>query len=76
MTHCWESTETVPTVLLFIFQGEIISAENNISMIVSEDFLMKLRLITTSTTFCVATIVIYAHNEQFSGSFAPGHSLY
>jgi len=26
--------------------------------------------------FYIATIVIYAHNEQFSSSFASGHSLY
>jgi len=27
MTHCWESTETVPTVLLLLVQGEIISKQ-------------------------------------------------
>lgn len=40
------------------------------------DFRIKLWSITTSMTFSIATIVIYAHNKQFSGSLAPGKGLY
>lgn len=90
MTHCWESTETVPTVLQrkrfafkrwcsktsFLFLGESVSVEDNTMMIVSEDFWMKLGLITTGLTLYITTIVIYAHTKQFSCSVAPGHGLY
>lgn len=71
MTHCWESTETVPTILprrrfallggvakpLFFFPGKSVSVEDNAMMIVSEDLWMKPWLITTSPTLYITTIV-------------------
>ncbi len=90
MTHCWASTETVPTILprkrfafkrrcsktSFLFPGKSVSVQDNAMMIVSEDVWMKLGLITTSPTLCITTIGINAHNNQFCCSVAPGHDLY
>ncbi len=78
MTHCWESTETVPTIQprkrfpfkwwssKTSFLGESVSVEDNTMMIVSEDFWMKLGLIITGPTLYITTIVIYAHTISSS----------